>query len=407
MTVASPDRTAVPDHVPAELVWDHDIDEYAAELDDPFIGVSRLFDGPDLVWARGASRGLPGWIPTRYALIEEVFLDAERFKSGGSNDAAELLGVSWRLNPLEIDPPAHRAYRQILQPWFLPSAINKMEEKVRQIARDLIAEFEQRGGCEFITQFAELFPSYIFLELMGLPRDRLSQFLDWENAFMRAPTMEERVGAARAIKDYLESYIEQRRSDRRDDLVTAILDARIDGRPLDQGEIMGMCMVLYLGGLDTVMSSLGWYFRHLANHPDLQERLRANPDEIPGAVDDFLRAFGVTGTRRTATRDTELAGVTIRKGDWVMVPTYLAGRDPQQYTDPHVVDPGRKARHLTLATGVHNCLGVHLAKREIKIVLEEWLSRFRDIRIPQGQEAQWHTQGVWGVHSLPLEWERI
>lgn len=398
---------SIPDHVPPALYWDHDIDEFAAELDDPFVGVSRLFDGPEIVWARGASRGMPGWVPARFALIEEVFLDADRFMSGDSNDAAQLLGVAWRLNPLEIDPPAHRAYRQILQPWFLPSAINKMDAKVRQIARDLIADFEHRDGCEFIGQFAELFPSYIFLELMGLPLSKLSQFLAWENAFMRAPTIEERVGAARAIKDYLEEYVEQRRSDPRDDLVTAILNAEIDGRPLDQGEIMGMCMVLYLGGLDTVMSSLGWYFRYLAAHPELQERLRANPDEIPGAVDDFLRAFGVTGTRRTATRDTELGGVTIKKGDWVLVPTYLASRDPALYADPHVVDPARKARHLTLATGVHNCLGIHLAKREIKIVLEEWLSRFANIRVPEGENAQWHTQGVWGVHHLPLTWDKI
>lgn len=404
-TVVSDGRT-VPDHVPPELYWDHDINQFAAELDDPFLAVSRLYDGPDMIFARGASRGMPGWIPTRYALIEEVFMDADRFMSGDSNDAAELLGVAWRLNPLEIDPPAHRAYRQILQPWFQPSAINKLEPKVRQIAQDLIADFENDGGCEFISQFAELFPSYIFLELMGMPRSMLPRFLEWENAFMRAPTVAERVAAARAIKDYLESYIEERRGDPRDDLVTAILQAEIDGRPLDEGEIMGMCMVLYLGGLDTVMSSLGWYFRHLASHPELQERLRNNPDEIPGVVDDLLRAYGVTGTRRTATRDTEVGGVAIKQGDWVLVPTYLASRDPQQYADPHNVDPARKARHLTLAIGVHNCLGIHLAKREIKIVLEEWLSRFRNIRIPEGETATWHTEGVWGVSRMPLTWDR-
>lgn len=397
---------AIPDHVPADLVWDDDIDRFAAELDDPFHAVSRLHSGPELVWARGASRGFPAWLPTRYRLIEEVFMDAELFMSGDSNDAAQLLGVDWRLNPLEIDPPAHRAYRQILQPYFLPSAINRMEPMVRQIATDLIAGFEERGECEFIAEFAELFPSYIFLELMGLPRAMLPQFLEWENAFMRAPDLADRIGAARAIKEYLETYLHERRGDPRDDLVTAILTAEVDGRPLNDGEIMGMAMVLYLGGLDTVMSSLGWYFRHLASDLDLQARLRADPSLIPGAVDDLLRAYGVTGTRRTVTRDTEFHGVALKKGDWIMVPTYLASRDPEQYDDPHEIDPHRKARHLTLATGVHNCLGIHLAKREIKVVLEEWLTRFANIRIPSGESAQWHTHGVWGVNRLPLAWDR-
>lgn len=406
MATQAPAAIAAPDHVPADRVWDHDIDHFAAELDDPFEAVSRLHDGPELIWARGGSRGMPAWVPTRYSLIEEVFLDAERFMSGDSNDAAELLGVDWRLNPLEIDPPAHRAYRQILQPYFLPSAINTMEPMVRKVATDLISEFEDEGGCEFIEQFAALFPSYIFLELMGLPRSMLPQFLEWENAFMRAPDMMDRVGAARAIKDYLETYLEERRSDPRDDLVTAILTAEVDGRPLDEGEIMGMAMVLYLGGLDTVMSSLGWYFRYLAGDQELQARLRDNPSLIPGAVDDLLRAFGVTGTRRTVTRDMTFHGIDLKKGDWILVPTYLASRDPAQYESPHRIDPTRKARHLTLATGVHNCLGIHLAKREIKVVLEEWLARFSNIRIPEGEEAQWHTQGVWGVHHLPLVWDR-
>lgn len=397
---------SIPAHVPANLVWDHDINEFARELDDPFIAVSRMHDGPDIVWARGASRGQPAWVPTRYALIEEIFMDADRFTNGESNDVSQLLGVEWQLNPLEIDPPAHHAYRQILQPWFQPKAINALEPMVRSVARELLAPIEAKGHCEFIEDFASLFPSYIFLALMGLPREMLPQFLEWEHTFMRGSTMAERVGAARGIKDYLEGYAEQRRSDPRDDLVTAILTAQIDGRPQNTGEIMGMLMVLYLGGLDTVMSSLGWYFRQLAADQDLQARLRANPAEIPGAVDDLLRAFGVTGTRRTVTRDIDFHGVHMKAGDWILLPTYLASRDPRVYDAPHRIDPARKGRNLTLATGVHNCLGIHLAKREIKVVLEEWLGRFANIRVPEGETAQWHTDGVWGVSHLPLIWDQ-
>ncbi|MBB4632007.1 cytochrome P450 [Sphingosinicella soli] len=398
--------SAVPAHVPSELFWDHDIDVFAAQGDDPFLVAGRLHDGPDIMWARGAFVGQPAWLLTRFDHINEVFMDARRFSSAEFSTVAGLLAVDWRLNPLEIDPPHHFAYRQVLQPWFTPKAINKLEDMVRSIARELIAEFENSGRCEFVEQFASLFPSYVFLELMGMPRSRLPEFLQWEHKFTRGDTVEVKIAAARNIMHYLEGYAEERRAAPGDDLVSAIVTAKIGDRLLTHGEVMGMCMVLYLGGLDTVMSSLGWYFRHLASDQELQRRLREDPSLIPAAVDELLRAFGVTGTMRVVTEDLDFHGVAMKKGDWVTIPTYLAGRDPKKYPDPHVIDIGRKTRNLTLATGVHNCLGIHLAKREIKVVLEEWLPRFLNIRVPDGEKVEWHTGAVWGVDRLPLTWDK-
>lgn len=405
-STAEATQFAIPPHVPDALVWNHDINAFARELDDPFVATSRLYDGPDLIYSPGTARGNPCWIPTRYQLIHDIFMDAKRFSSEQNIGVNVLLGVDWRLNPLEIDPPAHMAYRQVLQPWFQPSAVKELEAMIRRVARELIAAFEDKGGCEYVDSFASLFPSYVFLELLGLPRSMLPQFFEWEHTFIRSPDIGARIAAARGIKDYLESYLEERRDDPRDDLVSAILSAQIKGRPLDHGEIMGMVMVLYFGGLDTVASSIGWYMRHLAMDRALQVRLRENPDEISGAVDDMLRAYGVVATRRTVTEDLSIGGVEMRKGDFVLMPGYLASRDPRQYDDPHTVDPARKARHLTLATGVHNCLGAHLAKREIAIVLEEFLARFDNIRIPEGEHDEWQTEGVWAVTRLPLVWDR-
>jgi cytochrome P450 len=398
--------TEVPSHIPAHLVWEPHIDEFALEGADPFQGVARLHDGPDIIWSRQGTRNKPAWILTRHADIQSAFMDPARFSSGVNSDAADLLGVDWRLNPLEIDPPAHRLYRNLLQKWFQPSAINALEPRMREIARMLIARFENRSGCEFIEEFASQFPSYIFLAIMGMPNERLGEFLRWEGLYMRGADVSIRVDAIRNIMKFLELFIEARRGDPRDDLVSAILGAEIDGRPLNHGEVMGMCMVLYLGGLDTVLSSLGWYMRHLAIDQPLQARLRDDPALIPDAANELLRAFGVTATRRAVTEDLEFQGVVMRAGDSVMLPTYLAGRDPREYSNPHAIDIDRpERRHVTLATGVHNCLGSHLARREIKIVLEEMLGRFRNIRIPKDARVSWHTKGVWGVNHLPLEWD--
>lgn len=404
---ATPAATSftLPDHVPPERFWDDDITRFASQFEDPFIGIGALHDLPDLIYARGAARGEPGWVPTRFAVLDKIFMDAANFSSSDNIGVGPLIGVDWRLNPLEYDPPVHMGYRQTLQPFFQPKKVESYDAMIRGIARELIAKFEDRKGCEFIDEFASLFPSYVFLDLLGLPREDLPQFFEWEHMFTRSRDLAVRAQGARSILHYLEHYVEQRRATPADDLVTGIINGEIKGRPLDHGEIMGMVMVLYFGGLDTVLSSLGWYFRHLAMDPALQQRLRDNPDDIAGATDDLLRAYGVVGTRRTVANDVEIDGVLLKKGDIVLMPGYLACRDARQYANPHSVDPDRKARHLTLATGVHNCLGAHLAKREIRIVLEEWLSRFQNIRIAEGSEQAWDATGVWAMTKLSLSWD--
>lgn len=403
--MTSSETIDVPRHVPPHLVWNHEPAAFAAAFEDPFIGISELHKGPDLIYARHPQIKPGVWLPTRYAIINDIFMDAARFSSVNNVAIGPLLGVDWRLNPVDFDPPEHMRYRQILQPFFQPSAINRYDEHLREVARELIDRFASRGSCEFVSEFSNLFPTYFFLDLLGMPRDMLPQFLEWSEAYVRGETLEAKALGARAILKYIEHYVEDRRSDQRDDLVSGILNAKIDGRPLDHGEVIGMIMLVYFGGLETVVSSLGWYFQHLATNPELQCRLRNNPADIAGAVNDYIRAYGVVGTRRLVTQDGQFHGVELKKGDMIMVPGFLASRDDRQYADPHVVDPDRKARHLSFATGVHNCLGAHLARREIIIAFEEFLRRFANIRMAEGGAFEWTTAGVWAVTKLDLTWE--
>lgn len=395
----------VPSHVPPELVWNHEPAAFAAKFEDPFVGISELHKGPDLIYARHPQIKPGVWLPTRYAIINDIFMDAARFSSVNNIAIGPLLDVEWRLNPVDFDPPEHMRYRQILQPYFQPSAINRYDDHLREVARELIDRFASRGSCEFVSEFSNLFPTYFFLDLLGMPRDMLPQFLEWSEAYVRGETLEAKAFGARAILKYIETYVKDRRSDQRDDLVSGILNAEIDGRPLDHGEVIGMIMLVYFGGLETVVSSLGWYFQHLATHPELQARLRNNQADIPGAVNDYIRAYGVVGTRRLVTADVQFHGVELKKGDMIMVPGFLASRDDRQFADPHVIDPDRNARHVSFATGVHNCLGAHLARREITIAFEEFLSRFANIRIAEGGGFKWTTAGVWAVTKLDLTWD--
>lgn len=402
---------AIPGHVPPELYWPHKLNDFTAELDDPYVAAARLHDGPDIIWAKEASLGKPGWVLTRHDLIRDAYLDWEHFSSTRDSNTEEVLGKDMiRMIPVELDPPEHQHYRRILNPLFTPKYVNTYGEMVQQTCERLLDEIADPGNCEFIGEFAEKFPNLIFLSLLGLPHEQLRQFLTWERQLLRAGDQadyEQSSNAARQILGYLHGFLqEQKEGTQRTAFMDALLGGDIEGRPLDDFEILGYCMLFYVAGLDTVYSTLGWMMRHLAGDQALQDHLRGNPQDITKAVDEFTRAFAVPAPHRRVTRDFEFHGVHMKKNDVVLLPLYLASRDPRMYEDPHRIDINREARSITFATGPHTCLGVHLAKRELRTVLETFLARFSAIRLRDGGAYDYHTGGVLGVDRLTLSLER-
>jgi cytochrome P450 len=177
------------------------------------------------------------------------------------------------------------------------------------------------------------------------------------------------------------------------------VQAEIDGRRLNDDEIIGICFMLFTGGLDTVASTIGFQFHYLAEHPELQERLKAHPELITRIVEELLRAFSVVVIHRVATQDTEIAGVKIAKGDWLSIPTALASMDPLDARGAVGVDPDRRVvRHMAF--------GMHLARREMSIAFEEWGKRLPVFEIPRGSAPRFKGGGVFLVDQLPLTWAR-
>lgn len=397
----------VPAHVPRECIWDNDFTAYLSEGDDPFVAGGRLHDGPGVIWATNATYGMPSWIFTRHALISEGFSDARKFSSlpGPITKAVRQTG---RLSlPVESDAPDHAQYRKILQPFFTPKAVGQMHNEVQGLCDSLIDAFSERGHCEFIGEFASVLPNAIVISMMGLPRDMLGPFLEWERTAIRGATIADRVAAGNAIQEYLNDFLAaQRRSGQpASELMAAILHGQMDDRALNQVEMEGIVYLLFLAGLDTTLASLGWIIRHLAKDRALQSRLRNNPEDIPLAIEEFGRAFGVSAPPRVVAEDTEFHGVPMKKGDNVFLPTFLAGRDPRAWPNPHVIDIDRRPRHATFGVGAHVCLGIHLTKREIAVMLGSILSKLDNIRIPDGQAVEFHTAGTIGVDVLPLAWD--
>lgn len=404
MTCKAPE---VPSHVPPELVWNRSFSEYLSELDDPYLAAGRLHDGPGIIWATNASYGYPAWIFTRHALIQEGFAKAKLFSNKRGPLTAAVLDPNWQMLPVEADPPDHAQYREILRPFFTPQAIDLRLHEVEGLTASLIDAFIDRGSCNFVTEFAEILPNAMVISMMGMPQEMLHQFLAWEADVTRGATNEVRMSAAAAIIAYLKDFIAEQRRAPTSELMQAVIAGRMRDRPLTDVETLGIVYLLYVAGLDTVFASLGWIMRHLAKNPDLQDRLRGDPEAIRLAVEEFTRAFGVSSPSRTVAEDMEFHGVVMKKGEDIILPTFLAGRDPNMWENPHVIDIDRKPRHVTFGAGAHICLGIHLAKREMRIMLDAFLSRMRNIRIAEGDSFAFHATSTIGVDRLILEWERI
>lgn len=395
----------VPEHVPSELV--HFCDFRTGLGPYPQAQIAELHKGPRVIYSplshqdRGG-QSIGTWVLTKAEDIRQMLQHSELFSSAEPRSFA--MGETWRMIPLEVDPPEHSKYRAALNPLFSPQRVRALDERIRIMAGELIDRFKDRGECEFIRDFGEQFPVRIFLQLMGLSEDYLELFRGWADAFVH--NRAKRGDAMREIKEFLEGQIAESRANPQEGaLVSQVIAMNAGDRPFTEEEVMGTVFLLFVGGLDTVVSSLAFHFRYLAENPVDQQRLRDDPEMIPDAVEELLRAFPVVTTARFATADTDMFGVPIRKGDMVTGSTILATRDPSEFENPEIVDITRSPnRHNAFSFGAHRCLGSHLARREIQIAYEEWNKRIPAFRIKPGAEIKTLGGGVLGIDQLPLVW---
>jgi len=396
----------IPDHVPQALVQDWSFDGIEGVDSNPPVSMDSVRDDRAIIYAPRGRRGRGTWVVKSYPLIVEALQTPEIFSSDRYSGFSQLIGENWAMLPLEVDPPAHRPYRMFLNKVFSPSRMAMLEEGVKQTVARLTAEIKPAGQCDFQEAIGRPLPTEVFLRLMGLPLEHAARFLAWEEGLLHGKTLEARADAARAIKDYLVDTLKARAAEPRDDVVSYIANSEFEGRPLSNDEQLGMAYVLYGAGLDTVAAGLGFIFKYLAENPDRQAELRANPELRSKAVEEMLRANSMVVSGRTVTRDTEFYGVTMLKGDYVSLPTMFGNRDPNQFDQPVEIDfnRGNVMRHIAFGSGAHNCLGSHLARRELKIVLDEWMDNMPSFRIADSGRPITYGGSVFGVDSLPLAW---
>ncbi len=373
---------------------------------DPHAAVSCVHAQKERVFYSSANtrEGLGTWIVTRADDQRRLLQDTDTFSSF-RRIFTTALGEDWPLIPLELDPPQHTSFRQVLLPMFSPKRVTQMEHIVRERAVTLIEQIKARGtSCEVMNDFAFPFAVNIFLRFIGLPDDRLEEFVDWANNLLHG-TPEQRTWAARKILGFMDELAALRRREPVDDFMTFIVEREIEGRKLTDQEVRGVGVLTLVAGLDTVAAALGFDLRYLAENPADQDLLRREPTRIPAAIEEMLRAFSTVQMVRVATRDVAFEGANIRKGDLISCPSMMANRDPEEFPDPDKIDLARENnRHTAFSYGPHRCLGSHLARREIIIGLEEWLARIPNFRIKAGTAPVAFGGFVFGIKDLVLDW---
>jgi cytochrome P450 len=347
--------------------------------------------------------------------VDEVLRHPEVFTSAG----IVQLGNIRPLIPLSIDPPDHLGYRKLLDPLFAPKRMDAIEDDIAARANRFIDTFVDRGSCHFTDELAVPFPSAVFLGLMGLPWDDLDTFLRMKDGIIRpggATIMEaEKVDpeerariqneTALEIYDYFNAILDEREREPRDDIMSGFLSTEMDGSRLTREDILDICFLFLIAGLDTVTDSLTCFFAFLAQNPDHRSQIVNDPSVIPAAVEELLRwESPVPGVPRMAVADAEVAGCPVKAGTLMMASIGAANVDPAQFGDPMTVRFDRASNpHIGFGGGVHRCLGSHLARRELRVMLREWHKRIPDYSLKAGSELH-YARGLRSVENLELVW---
>jgi cytochrome P450 len=358
-----------------------DYDHFDPELlADPYAFWAALRDDEPV--ARSDHHG-GFWVVSRYADIMEAACDPATFSS---RDGTGTPPIPTRLLPIDTDPPLHQKYRKIINPSFTPQAVRAHEAEWRTLAKELIAGFPSGGELELCDAFAVPFPQQVALRMIGFPDDDRPDLAAWIDDITRLRGInDEKVGeAAVGVMTRIIERLEERQGQpRREDLISVLLDAQLDGRPLDDDERLFSMMLLLLGGLDTTTSAIAMALAYLAGHPDDRARLLADPDLLDTAVEEFVRiATPVQGLGRTVTRDTNLGGCPLHEGDRVFLLWAAGNRDPRAFDRPEEVVLDRHPNHhLGFGAGPHRCVGSHAGKLMVKIALQELLPWLGDYRV--------------------------
>jgi cholest-4-en-3-one 26-monooxygenase len=358
------------------------------------------------------------WAVTRYDDVRAVSRDHQTFSAElGSTfvmDQTEEALEMIRMTILNMDPPKHSRYRRLVSTGFTPRMINQLIEAIQVKAEGIVANIEGRDEVEFVEEVAAELPLQVICEMIGVPNEDRHLIFDWSNRLVGFQDEDFRTSeedgqiAAAEIYAYCEAIAEDRRDHPRDDIMTALAQAEVDGDRLTQDEINMFFVTLAVAGNETTRNLIAHSLQALLERPEVKAELVAAIDDDAlwsSATEEFLRwGTSIHNFRRTATRDTEIGGTPVKAGEKVVIFYAAANRDPEHFVDPHVFDIRRTPNdHLTFGGGgAHFCLGANLARAQIKVMMREFLRRYPNVEAA-GPHRRMRSDFVNGIKSLPVK----
>ncbi len=387
------DHVEVPALFPKDRLIDFDIFNDPGLRYDIFKRLEEVKRGVPRI---GFSPKSGGWLVFGREEIRQVLMDGRSFSTAPSDGGIGAI-------PLTVDPPHNVRWRRLLQRHFGPVRVRALEPFVRQCAEREISKLDGASSCDFVKAVAEPMPVTIFMIMMGLPLDRFDTFRSWVVSVLSPPHDDTggriRDNADRQIKASLEETIEQRRHEPKDDLISDLLAEQIDGREVTAPEMMSICYLLILAGLDTVTNAMAFGMRHLARHADLQQELRRERSLIPAAVEMFLRRYTFVVPTRRVKQDVEVDGMMLRAGQRVMCVLWSGSDDAVGDSD----DKG----HMAFGAGHHLCLGMHLARLQLCAMFETWFDHIANVSLAPDDRPAMRGGQVMSISRLLLDIEPL
>jgi len=388
--------------------WSQDFDVLdAGYIADPFTFWDQLRQTCPI--AHSNRRG-SNWLPTRYEDVTAMAHDIEHFSSvevavipfDGEEPEEPLL--PYGLPPISVDPPIHTWTRRLLLPWFSHRRVEGYEAMTRDLCRGLIDSFVETGHADAAENYSQQIPVRVIAHILGVTADLSDTFTGWVRDILEFGDDKERnMAAMEGLFTYFVAEIAKRRESPGSDLLSELLQTEVDGAAIEESVVLGMAALVLIAGVDTTWSAIGSSLWHLATHEDDRKRLVAEPELMPLAVEELLRAYSPVTMARLVTSDIEFKGCPMKTGDKLLMNFPAANRDPDVFEDPdRVVLDRQHNRHVAFGSGIHRCAGSNLARMELRVALEEWLERIPEFRLVEGAELTWAGGQVRGPRVLPV-----
>jgi hypothetical protein len=344
------------------------------------------------------------YFPSRYADVREIAYDSEHFSSRRVIVRENKTPLT-PSPPITSDPPEHTPARKLLLPAFAPQAIARLEPRARALCRELLDAIGDARTCDAAADYAQHVPVRLIAHMLGVPERDGDLFRRWIHLVLEVGISDESVimPTLQEMAAYFSAEIKRRGAQRGDDLISFLLEAKMEGQPLSQAHLQGTLRLLLIAGIDTTWSAIGSSLWHLATHPEDRRRLVANPALMPTAIEEFLRAYAPVTMAREVVKETTVGGCPFKEGGQVLLSFPAANRDPAMFADADKVLIDRaENRHSAFGLGRHRCIGSNLARLEMTVAIEEWLARFPAFRLADGAKVTWSEGTVRGPRRLPV-----